>query len=180
MQEVTHDDYCAIKVQSLVRVFLVRARLLKKIFNRYEKIYDPKRRRHYYYDKDLDKSSWIKPALLLKSDFPQVAPTYTKQEAVLVLQKFFRKRLALSKVRLLYQQVINVIEDYEAGQKQYINTLSGNVRSTLPLFMNGKLNYRAHGDTAGDDDQSMESEDGFSESSEVHRDRRRRKRKLPR
>lgn len=84
--EDTDDDaalmteYGAIKIQSLVRMLIVRSKLLKKINARYEKIYDPKRERFYYYDKVLDQSSWGKPPLLLNSDIAEISPLFVEDD----------------------------------------------------------------------------------------------------
>jgi hypothetical protein len=59
-------------------MIIVRARLLKQLNDRYEKIYDPRRERYYYYDKVKDESSWGKPLLLLKSDVNLISPTYVE------------------------------------------------------------------------------------------------------
>ncbi len=71
-------EFGAIKIQSLVRMLIVRSKLLKQINARYEKIYDPNRERYYYYDRLLDQSSWGKPPLLLNSDIAQISPLYVE------------------------------------------------------------------------------------------------------
>lgn len=76
-------DFGATKIQSIVRMVLVRSKLLKQINARYEKIYDPRRERFYYYDRVKDESSWGKPALLLKSDIAEISPTYVEGEEVM-------------------------------------------------------------------------------------------------
>jgi hypothetical protein len=72
--------YGAIKIQSIARMIIVRSRVLKQLNERYEKIYDPRRERYYYYDKVSDKSSWGKPVLLLKSDIKVISPTYAFED----------------------------------------------------------------------------------------------------
>jgi hypothetical protein len=72
--------YGAIKIQSIARMIIVRSRVLKQLNERYEKIYDPRRERYYYYDKVSDKSSWGKPVLLLKSDIKIISPTYAFED----------------------------------------------------------------------------------------------------
>ena len=71
-------EFGAIKIQSLVRMLIVRSKLLKQINARYEKIYDPKRERFYYYDRVLDQSSWGKPPLLLNSDIAEISPLFVE------------------------------------------------------------------------------------------------------
>lgn len=75
-------DFGATKIQSIVRMVIVRSKLLKQLNTRYEKIYDPKRERFYYYDRVKDESSWGKPPLLLKSDIVEISPTYVEGEEV--------------------------------------------------------------------------------------------------
>ena len=50
-----------INVQKSLRRFLARCRIHEYIAAKYEKIYDPKRGLHYYYNIETDKSSWQKP-----------------------------------------------------------------------------------------------------------------------
>lgn len=174
-------NLCATKLQSILRSFLVRRKILKQIFARYEKIYDPKRHQYYYYDKLHDRSSWIKPLLMLNSDFPEVSPTYTKDQAIIVLQLFFRRIRAVRRVRALYHTVVNVIEDYAQGTKQYLNTKTGIARPNLPGFMGGRF-YEfesSQGNKRNDNILSSESEDDSIDSVKV-REKRRLRRKYPR
>lgn len=172
-------NLCATKLQSLCRTYLVRRKILKQIFARYEKIYDPKRRQYYYYDKLHDRSSWIKPVLLQNSDFPEVSPTYTNDQAVIVLQSFFRRIRAIRRVRTMYQSVVNLIEDYSLGTKEYLNTKTGIVRPNLPGFMGGKF-YRLESSERQVDNDVVSSESEDSIDSVKVREKRRLKRKYPR
>lgn len=186
--------YSIIKIQSMVRRYLIRSRAMKEIFQRYEKIYDPKRKRFYYYDKTNNKSSWLKPPLLLNKDLPEVAPTYLPEQAAQKIQNMVRKVLALHKVRLTYQAKITTIQDSKNGKRLYYNPLSGASYSKLPNFMKGRLNYRKtkkvkkrknDSDSDDDDDSNKEEDnddesDGLSLDSETIRQRRRLKRKYPR
>ena len=52
---------------------------MKQLNERYEKIYDSKPEKYYYYDRLADKSSWKKPLLLLKSDIMKIAPPYVPE-----------------------------------------------------------------------------------------------------
>lgn len=84
MEEEELDDqammvhFGATKIQAVARMIIQRSRVLKYLNGRYEKIYDPKRERLYYYDKVTDSSSWGKPVLLLKSDIKVISPTYAE------------------------------------------------------------------------------------------------------
>ena len=109
---------------------------------RFEKIYDPIRKRYYYYDRDLDVSSWWKPVLLRNSDLP-VAPTYTEPgkyshssiltkyslnrspEACVKIQGQIRRKLALKRVRLLYQTVVKEELDVANDRVYYQNPKTG-------------------------------------------------------
>lgn len=128
-------------MQSIARLFLARSRLLKKIYERYEKIRDPRRDRYYYYDKELDTSSWRKPRLLLDGDLPTVAPTYTNDEASTKIQTRIRMVLALLKVRLLYQSTIISSFDEASGAYYYYNPKSEATMWDLPTFMNNRMDY---------------------------------------
>ena len=79
-EEAIITNYGAVKLQSIARMILVRSRLIKKLNERYEKIYDPRRDRYYYYDKVKDESSWGKPLLYLKSDINVISPTYVEDQ----------------------------------------------------------------------------------------------------
>lgn len=197
-------EFSVCKLQAVVRRFLVRCEVLEEVIHRYEKIYDPKRRRHYYYDKVKDKSSWIKPALLLKRDMPNVAPTYTQEQASIKIVNALRRIQALNRVRLLYQNTIMYVTDEKSGQKYYYNPLSGNSMYTLPAFMNGRLDYKkaaikkkSKRKTRGEDDEENEFDDdndddeeeheesdlesvGLSDTSSTILEKRRKKRRFPR
>ena len=62
------EYFLIVKIQAVIRRFLARSRILRVATDRYEKIYDYKRQRFYYYDKISDTSSWFKPAIYLKND----------------------------------------------------------------------------------------------------------------
>ena len=51
------------------------------LHERYEKIFDPVRKRYYYYNTVEDTASWRKPLLLREEDIEHVAPTYSKDQA---------------------------------------------------------------------------------------------------
>lgn len=134
-------EYSIIKIQSVVRLFVCRSKLLKLINIRYEKIFDPNRKKYYYYDKVNDSSSWSKPRLLLDKDLDKIAQTYTDDEAAIIIQKRVRMMLSLLRVRILYQ--INVITsvDETSGYNYYYNPKSEMTMWELPYFMNGRMNY---------------------------------------
>lgn len=136
------QEYSIIKIQAAIRVFLVRTRTLKQIRQRYEKIYDPRRKRFYYYDKEKDKSSWYKPSLLMNHDLDDIAPTFTRDEAATKIQCIVRRYLAKLRVRLLYQQTVMTVKDSQSNYEYYYNPLAGTTRWELPNFMLGRLNHQ--------------------------------------
>jgi hypothetical protein len=174
-----------VKVQSLVRRFLTRLKALKATYERYEKIWDPKRKKFYYYDKLKDKSSWIKPVLLLRHDLSDIAPTYLPEQAVKKVQSYIRKFNALKRVRLLYQAAVEITIDEETGKRTYYNPRSGRSAHKLPAFMKGRLDYRKYPKKRRPKkpDGSSESDSEDSEAgldAEARRQRRRLRRKYPR
>jgi hypothetical protein len=179
--EFDAESYSTIKVQALIRRFLVRSRALKDVYKRYEKIFDPKRKRYYYYDKEKNKSSWMKPVLLLKKDLADVAPTYTRDQAARKLQNVFRKCMAKLKVRILYQGALTTIADEKTGKRLFYNPRSGRTFEKLPLFMKGRLDHkRKKVKKEESESDSSEDSEGLSLDSETIRQRRRLKRKFPR
>jgi hypothetical protein len=144
MAQYIQEAYVAhvVKVQSNARRLIARCRIWEYISAKYEKIYDPRHKVHYYYNIETDKSSWVKPRLLLKGDILIISPTYTLDEAVIMIQRQLRRVNALSKVRILYQAVI-VAEpsNKSSGSTRYFNTMTTEIMSKLPLFMKNRLDY---------------------------------------
>ena len=191
-------------IQKYLRRYIERCRIYRIVTARYEKIYDPKRKRYYYYDNETDTSSWQKPKLLLGGDILEVAPTYTPDQAALILQKALWRRASLKRVRMLYQKIVIMAIDDNSGLPYYYNPRSGRSSWYLPKFMNNRFDYdydgsmqpddttAAVGTTAatksanGGDEESDEEkhlsddESNLSEDSEVVRERRRQARKFPR
>lgn len=199
--------YNTLRVQATIRKFIIRARIMRDLASRYEKIYDPKRRRFYYYDQKTDSSTWIKPVLFLKKDL-SVAATYSPDQAAAKIQRMVRSYLSKLKVRIMYQRIITTAFDEESGLTYYINPYVGSTMWELPPFMNDRLDYKekpprpltiitkkkskTNDDDDENDDESDEDEDeedekeedddseALSESSEQVREKRRNRRKYPR
>jgi hypothetical protein len=132
---------CAIKVQAVARRFIARHKLFPLLSDRYEKILDPKRRRYFYYDRQLDHSSWIKPAIFRNNDLTEISPTYANDEAAIMIQRQLHRCWALRRVRSLYKELIKQEYDHKADSTFYRNTKTGTTMWKLPLFMNGRLNH---------------------------------------
>jgi hypothetical protein len=101
---------------------------------RFEKIQDLKHQRHYYYDRLLDVSSWIKPALLRGNDLLD-APIFTQETGAVLIQKYIRRMLALQRVRGMYDKVVTRAVDEGSGVEYYWNILTGVSMWQLPAFM---------------------------------------------
>jgi hypothetical protein len=138
--ELTVEYFSAVKLQSFLRRFIIRSRLLRSIRQRYEKIYDPVRKRYFYYDKETDTSSWIKPVLLLTTDL-HISPTYTEDQAAIKIQTLIRSHISKLKVRLLYQSTIVTSIDQATGTTYYYNPKTYATYWELPKFMNGRFDY---------------------------------------
>lgn len=102
---------------------------------------DPKRRRFYYYDTVKDESSWVKPKLLRKSDLQKIAPTYTVDQAAILIQRQLWRRRSLIRVRVLYKNTITVHTDEESNAEYYYNPKTDHTAWELPKFMGGKLDH---------------------------------------
>jgi Leucine-rich repeat (LRR) protein len=179
-------DEGLLKIQALARRFLERCRILKQINARYEKIYDPIKKRYYYYDTTTDSSSWFKPVLLLNNDILIIAPTYTKDEAAIKLQCLFRLKNAIKRVRKLYESVVVGSIDNSSGLTYYYNTMNGSSSWELPLFMGGKLHHqfeklkKSQSKKKGFDTDIDESDSDASLDSKEIREKKRLARKYPR
>ena len=104
-------DSCATVIQKYFRRYFQRLKIIDYIETKYEKIYDPRRKLYYYYNIEEDRSSWRKPVLLLKGDLSRIAPTYTLDEASVMIQRHARRRRALKRVRRLYKITVSTSID---------------------------------------------------------------------
>lgn len=132
---------CYLKCQAFGRRYNARKRVLRLINERFEKIHDPRRQRYYYYDRQLDTSSWQKPKLLRDHDIEDIAPTYIPDQAALMIQRQLWKVWALRRVRAMYKSVIKELDDKASGKGYYLNSKTGKTMWVLPQFMGGKLDH---------------------------------------
>jgi hypothetical protein len=130
-----------LKLQSLARRWKARKQCLLKLETRYEKIYDPKRKKFFYYDIIKDLSSWKKPKLFKENDLTKISALYTKDEAANLIQKQFRRFNALRRVRMLFQKRIKIQNNRRTKITTFYNKVTKVSFSKLPNFMSGKLNY---------------------------------------
>lgn len=183
-----------VKLQSIFRRFICRCRVLTQLRMRFEKILDPRRRKYFYYDSVKDKSQWSKPLLLRQHDLP-VAPTYTKDEAAVMIQRQLLRKVGQRRVRLLYSSIVKELTDESSGLKYYHNEKTGFTAWDLPNFMGGRLHYpeaicvkedvtdtnndsmpgkstkkkvkkNGDGDSSGDDEDENDDDDNDSSESE--------------
>jgi len=176
-------------LQKVARRFLARVHIHKVVNSRFEKIWDPRRRLHYYYDSLQDVSSWAKPRLLKHYDLKDVAPTYTRDEAATMIQRQLLRRVALRRVRMLYPGLVVATYDESSDASYYFNPRTEYTAWELPKFMGGKLTWEydklprtvrwgPEGRIPNSDDES--SDDDSSVDSATQRRRRQEKRKFPR
>ncbi|RYH20161.1 hypothetical protein EON65_24355 [archaeon] len=177
-------QFYAAKLQAAARKFIVRSKIMKQITERYEKIFDPKRKKYYYYDKKFDSSSWLKPVLLLDKDIEDVAPTYLPEQAAVKLQRIIRRFLSLLRVRIKFQESIVKVKDEKSNVEYYINSKTGSKLQQLPSFMNGRLDYERKEPRelgpVNSDDESDDNSDAESMDTETRLEKRRKRRKYPR
>ena len=172
-----------IRIQSMIRRYLNRVRTIQLLRSRYEKIYDIKRNRFYYYDTITDMSSWRKHRLFGRHDVEFISPMYTEDMAAEMIQKQMRRYMALMRVRLMYQRIVSAIPDARTSGTYYYNSELGQAMWELPKFMKGKLTHKRRADRRlGDSSEEDSDGDGGSGGSDSEAEKLRRKmaRKYPR
>ena len=172
-----------VRAQCLARRFIVRARVLKKLRARFEKIYDFKRNRFYYYDTVTDMSSWRKHRLFRKHDVEFISPMFTNETGAEIIQKHWRRYMALMRVRMMYQSRVSAVPDARTGGIYYYNSYTGEAMWELPKFMKGKLTHKRRADRRpgdSDSDSDGDGDSGNDSDSEAEKLRRKMNRKHPR
>jgi hypothetical protein len=127
-------EVAAIRIQSAVRRFLGRCLVLKLANLRWEKVFDPRRKRFYYYETLLDASSWRKPHILHNQDLEKTSPTYTLAQACLLVQRQARRMLAHRRVGSAYKQVVQRLFDSASESAYYYNPKTGCTMWQPPAF----------------------------------------------
>ena len=195
-----------LKLQAFARRIRDRKKVVTLLESKYEKIYDPNRKKYFYYNSLTDTSSWKKPKLLGRSDITKISSLYTEEEAAGMIQRQFRRMKALHLVRMMYKKNVTAIKDEGSGQTYYYNKVTDQTFWELPDFMGGKLKYNykvnipstrkaetgvGSSDEDGSENDSSDSESdsdeedssdesAVSENSEELRQKRRMQRKYPR
>lgn len=140
IEESTLQIHSIVKLQSYLRKIRARKQIVDLLQTRYEKIYDPKRKKCFYYDIVRDISSWKKPKLLKDNDINKISSLYTPNEAAIIIQRQVRKSYALKRVRMLYQKRIK-IQRISRHKTAYYNKVTKETLDRLPNFMAGRLDY---------------------------------------
>lgn len=105
--ELEFQNEVITKIQTHIRGMLGRMRIRRIVNERFEKIRDPRQNDYYYYDKVNDTSSWLKPSVLkAEEDILKISPTYTQDEAALIITTIWRQLCGLRKVQRLYSTTV--------------------------------------------------------------------------
>lgn len=133
---VTMDStQAAVCLQALARRFLARTSVIELIRRRWEKAYDPRRRRYYYFDTKEGISRWRKPRLLWSHDIIEISPTYHPDYAAVLIQRQWRAWTARVRVATLYGQTVRLLVDEQSGNEYWYNPRTGAATWELPQFM---------------------------------------------
>jgi hypothetical protein len=93
---------CALKLQCMMRQHLAYKKFLNVANEMIEKIKDPVTSKEcgveifYYYHKVLKTSRWDKPSFIGSHDIEKIAPTYTTEQAAIMVQHVWRKRMVIN------------------------------------------------------------------------------------
>ncbi len=132
----------AIQIQKIARGFLVRCTQIKYFRVRFEKIWDPRRNKHYYYDKETDLSAWKLPLLFIKHDhYLDIAPTFLPDDAARIIQTMGRRIMGLHRTQLQFKEVWEEVFDFYSGSNYYANRKTFQSVWVLPKFMRGKYDH---------------------------------------
>lgn len=169
-------EVCATRIQATIRRFLTRCRVLRLLRQRFEKILDmyftsplflllnlrrsSKRRRYFYYDTFTDSSSWLKPSLLRHHDIEKISSPYDETTAATMIQRQFRRILALVRVRGLYWSTVYSGVDETSGYEYFYSSVTGASMWMLPSFMYPKQ-------TTMVDSESSEEESVFFDEGQM-------------
>ena len=149
----------AVKLQKIVRRFIYRARVINLIQQRFEKIYDPRRKCFYYYDTSTDTSSWLKPLVLKDRDVEKISPTYTPDAAADIITSLYRRLRALRRVQRLYAQGVEQVVVEDSTTRFYRMLGASTTFTKLPRFMYGTLSHPHPGEEQEDGSQNEDSLD---------------------
>eukprot|EP00618_Florenciella_parvula_P035652 CAMPEP_0119528726 /NCGR_PEP_ID=MMETSP1344-20130328/42854_1 /TAXON_ID=236787 /ORGANISM="Florenciella parvula, Strain CCMP2471" /LENGTH=1363 /DNA_ID=CAMNT_0007568175 /DNA_START=224 /DNA_END=4315 /DNA_ORIENTATION=- len=167
------EKRAVVRIQMAWRQRKARMVVYEKAQQVIEKIYDPRLDAYYYYNKKTFASSWVKPAFLGSLDIRDLAPTYTDEQAAIMIQCSFRRMKALRRGRRRLSTVLSKIYDESTGAEYYYNSQTYATAWEKPSML-GKWDIEDYGEGGaaleaeglGSDAESEESEEGGSGESE--------------
>ena len=172
----------ATSAMSSTRRAFAREYVYSLLTARWEKIYDPVRNEHYYYDVTDDRASrapragyrtsrgafemqawngrvrarplgeirtartdrrsgsppragWKRPAPLMWRDLEHVAPTFTDEQAAMLMQCAWRRLKLMRAVRRTVAKVFSKVYEESTGTHYYYNSQTGATSWTKPLLL---------------------------------------------
>ena len=119
----------AIVIQCFFRSYKAKKICVSKAQQIIEKIYDPKTSSYYYYNKRLHSSRWSIPLFLhyANEDIFTISPTYTREEAIILIQSCMRRRISQKHVRYILASNYEKIWNYNTKTFNYHDKESGKI-----------------------------------------------------
>ncbi|CAM9251020.1 unnamed protein product [Scytosiphon promiscuus] len=132
-------NVAAVHAQRVVRGFLGRLAAIRQANLVYEKIFDPRTHAYYYYNTYSFETTWQPPTVVTRilgefGDLDTVAPTYTEEEAAVMLQAAWRRRRGVRLTRALLASVVTKVLDESTGAFYYFNSLTGETSWSKPAL----------------------------------------------
>jgi Leucine-rich repeat (LRR) protein len=128
-------DAASTKVQAMARRMFARDVAYAMVAEKWEKIFDPVRARYYYYNVVDDQAIWKRPAPLMWRDLEHVAPTFTDEQAALLVQSAWRRLKFMRVVRRRIAKVFSKVYEEETGTYYYYNAQTGETSWSKPLVL---------------------------------------------
>ncbi|KAH8044752.1 hypothetical protein JL722_14537 [Aureococcus anophagefferens] len=128
-------DAASTKVQAMARRMFARDVAYAMVAEKWEKIFDPVRARYYYYNVVDDQAIWKRPAPLMWRDLDDVAPTFTDEQAAILVQSAWRRLKFMRVVRRRIAKVFSKVYEEETGTYYYYNAQTGETSWSKPLVL---------------------------------------------